>query len=234
MTDLVRLEPLRRHAEPSLQVHIVSKDLHVGHTREHEEIAAPVQPDRLLQLLFEAFEHGDALERQADIDLASELEADAAGALAGCALAEQVAAIQQQHITLAAQRKMVGDAGAHHAPTDDRHLCVAWLLVHECAWWIPYLSLPRPLPFGFQEEGNSVTGRHAASSTRGNTPALTARGAARNGSGERRVGWLTPGGLPTGGRTGADGGCREAGCDAGTRRRDAGARHRDAGARRRR
>src|SRR5437870_12043041 len=156
MADLVRLEPLRGHAEPSLQVHIASKDLHVGRTREHEEVAALVQSGRLIQLLFEAFEHGDALERQADIDLASELEADAASALACRALAEQVAALQQQHITLAAQREVVGDAGAHDATADDRHLRVAWLLVHGCAWWIPYLSLPRPLPFGFQEEGNDV------------------------------------------------------------------------------
>src|SRR5207253_9193814 len=104
MADLVRLEPLRRHAEPSLQLHIASKDLHVGRTREHEEVAALVQSDLLIQLLFEAFEHGDALERQADIDLASELEADAAGALACRALAEHVAAPQQPPNTLAAQR----------------------------------------------------------------------------------------------------------------------------------
>ena len=122
---LLRAEPFGLYAEAALERHVCLERGDVLFLGEKEHIAALAQADRLAKLSFEALEHADALDRQPDVDLAAELVADAAGALAGSALAEQLAALEDQHVGLAAKRQVVGQAGAHDAPADNDHVGVA-------------------------------------------------------------------------------------------------------------
>src|SRR5438045_8993449 len=75
-------EPCGVHAEAALEGHVRLESGDVLFPGEKEQVAALAQADRLAELSFEGFEHADAFDRQLDVDLASELMADAAGVLA--------------------------------------------------------------------------------------------------------------------------------------------------------
>src|SRR5207249_607111 len=104
-------EPVGHHPELPLERDVALENRDVLAAREQEQIAALVQPYRLTGLILETLQHLDAFDGQADVDLAAELVTNAAGALAGRALAEQVRPLEQQHAGLAAAGEMVG--GAH-------------------------------------------------------------------------------------------------------------------------
>ena len=82
-------------AQPVLQGHVVAEDRQIVVVIQQEQIAGPAQIDRLAQLLLEAFQHGQAEQRQPHIDLGAELVADAARAFAGGLHAQEGGFFQQ-------------------------------------------------------------------------------------------------------------------------------------------
>src|SRR5207247_2224688 len=117
-----RLRLLRRdhadvHAEPVLQRDprlVAAQVLLVGDEREIPDLAvADVDPE----LLLEALEDLDALERDPDLGLGGKLRADPAGGLARRPRPDRLA-LEHDDVALPALRQLVGDAAPHHPATD--------------------------------------------------------------------------------------------------------------------
>src|ERR687885_450309 len=103
MAYLVAAQPLGLDAQTSLQLNVVAERLQVLWPCQNKQVAALAQADRLAEVRFERLEHADAGDRESNVDLCSELVAHAPSALAGRALAEELAALQEQDVAQAAR-----------------------------------------------------------------------------------------------------------------------------------
>ena len=124
--DLGRGEDARRDAQPVLQGHVVAEDGQIVLVVQQEQIAGPAQIDGLAQLLLEAFQHGQAEQRQPHVDLGAELVADAARAFAGGLHAQEGAFSSSTTFLIAACGEMIGRAGPHHPAPDDDDVGGGW------------------------------------------------------------------------------------------------------------
>ncbi len=117
--DLGRAEDARWDAQPVLQGNIIAEDGQIMRVVQQEQVTGPAQIDGLAQLLLEAFQHGQAQQRQADVDLGAELVADAARTFAGGLGAQEGCLFQQDDVPAAALGEVIGRAGPHHPASDD-------------------------------------------------------------------------------------------------------------------
>src|SRR5262249_25733962 len=113
-TNPVGAQPFGLNAQLVLQRDVGLERRHIVWRGQQEQVARLSQADRLAQLLLEAFEHADTLDRQPDVDLGAKLVAHAASALARGALTKDAPLLQHQHVRLPTASKVIGQTGAHH------------------------------------------------------------------------------------------------------------------------
>ena len=124
--DLGRGKDAGGDAQPVLQRHVIAEDGQIVVVIQQEQIAGPAQIDRLAQLLLEAFQHGQAQQRQPHVDLGAELVADAARAFPGRFHTQEGRFLQQDNFLDAACSEMVSRAGPHHPAPDDDDVGGGW------------------------------------------------------------------------------------------------------------
>src|SRR5438876_794761 len=105
-------------AEPVLQRDPRLEAAQVRGIADEEQVADLLVADVDAELVLEALEDLDGLEREPDLRLGRELRADAAGGLRGGAAADRLA-LEHDDVAHAAAREVVGDRAAHHAAADD-------------------------------------------------------------------------------------------------------------------
>src|SRR5262249_59655771 len=90
-----------------------------------EEIPDLLESRIAADLLLEALEDFEALDREADLGFGRELTADPARGLAGGA-APDCLPLEHDHVTHAAPREVVGDAAPDDTASDDDHAGRPW------------------------------------------------------------------------------------------------------------
>ena len=106
------------HPEPALQRDALAEAAQVRLVGDQEEVADLAIPDVDAELVVEALEDADGLEREADLGLGGKLRADTAGSLARRAAADGLP-LEDDDVALAAPGEVIGDAAADDAAADD-------------------------------------------------------------------------------------------------------------------
>src|SRR6185436_1603058 len=115
----IGLEQLGFDAERTLELvrgHEIAPEVLAS---DQEEVAVLRHVERDPVLLREPRDHRHAGEREPDVHLARELDAEPAGAGARRASGEPVLTLEQQHVARPRDREVVRRAGADHSPTHD-------------------------------------------------------------------------------------------------------------------
>ena len=124
--DLGRGKDAGGDAQPVLQRHVIAEHGQIVVVIQQEQITGPAQIDRLPKLLLEAFQHGQAQQRQPHVDLGAELVTDAARAFPGRFHTQEGRFLQQDNFLDAACSEMVSRAGPHHPAPDDDDVGGGW------------------------------------------------------------------------------------------------------------
>ncbi len=105
-------------AEPALERHPLLEPGEVVAIRDEKEIADLPVAGIETELLDEALEDRDGLQREADLRLGRELSADATRRLGRGAGPDGVA-LDDEHVAQATERQVIGEAAADDTATDD-------------------------------------------------------------------------------------------------------------------